>query len=142
MYFELVSEIRETKVIAMGSSIRVRGRLRKTYGRAYWRRYKGVATVTLIDGAIRQAELHWYEAHGVGRREIKIKRFLDLPQRPLLILQRRIQKSRPSHLRRLLAPDAGLLRGTYRLVHPQKEQSFSFGLPGSPTCSRPLLVDS
>ena len=76
MYFELVSKISETEVIAAGSAIRERGRLRRTYGRAYWRKYKGVATV-VIDGAIRKAEVHWYEAHGVGRRECKIKRFLD-----------------------------------------------------------------
>ncbi len=76
MYFEIVGKIREIRVVAAGSAIRERGRLRRTYGGAYWRKYKGVAAVVLIDGSMHEAEVHWYEAHGIGKREMKIKRFL------------------------------------------------------------------
>ena len=78
MDFEIVSEITEVEVIATGTGIRDRGRLRKKYGKGRWRKLKGVATVRLIDGAIRLAEIHWYEAHGIGKREFKLKLpFLD-----------------------------------------------------------------
>ena len=78
MDFEIVSEITEVKVIATGTGIRDRGRLRKRYGNGRWRKLKGVATVRLIDGALRLAEIHWYEAHGIGKREFKLKLpFLD-----------------------------------------------------------------
>jgi hypothetical protein len=50
--------------------------LRKTYGSGRWRKLKGIATISLNDGTICEAELHWYEAHGIGKKEIKIKRFL------------------------------------------------------------------
>lgn len=53
-----------------------RCRLRRRYGGTRWRKLKGTARVTLADGTIREAELHWYEAHGVGKRELKIKRFV------------------------------------------------------------------
>jgi hypothetical protein len=62
--------------IARGAGVRDRGRLRKAYGIGRWRKMKGVATIRLEDGATLLAELHWYEAHGIGRREFKIKRFL------------------------------------------------------------------
>jgi hypothetical protein len=77
MYFEIIGQITDIETIAVGSSIREIGRLRKQYGRGRWRKRKGVATVRLRNGRIRQAELHWYEAHGIGKRKIKIKRFLD-----------------------------------------------------------------
>ena len=78
MDFEIVSEIADVEVIATGTGIRDRGRLRKKYGKGRWRKLKGVATVRLIDGAIRLAEIHWYEAHGIGKREFKLKLpFLD-----------------------------------------------------------------
>jgi hypothetical protein len=35
---------------------------------------KGIATVQLEDGAICEAEIHWFEAHGIGRKDFKIKR--------------------------------------------------------------------
>jgi len=49
----------------------------KSYGAGRWRKLKGAATVRLPSGRIRRAELHWYEAHGIGKRDLKIKRYLD-----------------------------------------------------------------
>ena len=77
MEFEIVGEIAHVETFAAGSSIREIARLRKIYGRGRWRKRKGVARVRLPDGATRLAELHWYEAHGIGRKEFKIKRYLD-----------------------------------------------------------------
>jgi hypothetical protein len=75
--FEIISDISNVETIAVGSSIRDILRLRKTYGRGRWRKLKGVAKVKLANGSIRLAELHWYEAHGIGKKEIKRKRYLD-----------------------------------------------------------------
>jgi hypothetical protein len=77
MYFEVIGEIGRVETIAVGSSIREISRLRKLYGRGSWRKRKGVATVRLDDGTIHVAEVHWYECHGIGRKELKIKRYLD-----------------------------------------------------------------
>ena len=77
MSFEILGEISGVETIATGSSIRDLGRLEKRYGRGRWRKMKGVATVRLANGRVRRAELHWYEAHGIGRVEIKRKRYLD-----------------------------------------------------------------
>ncbi|HEX2740786.1 MAG TPA: hypothetical protein VHM69_10075 [Rubrobacter sp.] len=77
MDFEIVGEISEVETIVVGSSIREIARLRRAYGSGRWRRLKGVARVQLRDGKIRQAEIHWYEAYGVGKREFKLKRYLD-----------------------------------------------------------------
>lgn len=78
MKFEIVSKIEEIETIASGHSIRILPLLNKKYGRGRWRKKKGVATVKLIDGTFRLAEVHWYEAHGVGKRDLKIKfPFLD-----------------------------------------------------------------
>ena len=77
MYFETIGQITNIETIAVGSSIREIGRLRRQYGRGRWRKRKGVGLVCLRNGRIRKAELHWYEAHGIGKRKIKIKRFLD-----------------------------------------------------------------
>jgi len=77
MRFELVGYIANAEVIAAGPGIRVRSFLRKAYGRGRWRKMKGAATVRLPNGARRIVELHWYEAHGIGRRDLKIKRYLD-----------------------------------------------------------------
>ena len=77
MDFEIVGKISEVETVAVGSSIREIARLRRVYGRGRWRKLKGVAQVQLGDGRIRLAELHWYEARGVGKREIKRKRYLD-----------------------------------------------------------------
>ncbi len=72
MKFEIVSEI-EIETIAIGKSIRVLSLLNKKYGKGRWRKKKGVATVKLDDGSFRLAEVHWYEAHGIGKRDLKIK---------------------------------------------------------------------
>lgn len=78
MDFEIISEITAVEVIAVGTGVRDRARLRKIYGKGRWRKLKGVATVRLADGAIRLAEIHWYEAHGIGKRDFKLKLpFLD-----------------------------------------------------------------
>ena len=77
MYFDLIGEITHIETFAVGSSIREIARLRKIYGRGRWRKRKGFAQVRLTDGTIRRAEIHWYEATGIGRRELKIKRFID-----------------------------------------------------------------
>lgn len=77
MNFEIISKITEVETIAVGSGIRDLARLQKMYGKGRWRKVKGVATVRLRSGRIRLAELHWYEAHGIGRKEIKRKGYLD-----------------------------------------------------------------
>jgi hypothetical protein len=77
MYFEIIGDITHAETFAIGTSIRELARLRKRYGRGRWRKRKGIARVRLDDGAIRQAEVHWYEAHGIGRRDFKIKHFID-----------------------------------------------------------------
>jgi len=76
MRFEILSEISEIETFATGSGIREIARLRRVYGRGRWRKRKGIASVRLPDGTICVAELHWYEATGIGRREYKIKRLL------------------------------------------------------------------
>jgi hypothetical protein len=77
MHFQVVGQIEQIETFATGSGIRELARLRKIYGRGRWRKRKGVATVRLGDGTIRLAELHWYEATGIGRKELKLKRYLD-----------------------------------------------------------------
>jgi hypothetical protein len=77
MPFELVGEITEVAIIATGRGIRDLPRLRRRYGASRWRKLKGVARVRIVGGRIRRAEVHWYEAHGIGRVRMKIKRFLD-----------------------------------------------------------------
>lgn len=76
-HFEIVGTIEQIEPIAAGESVRNRRRLGKQYGRARWRRLKGVGLVRLRDGRIRRAEIPWYEARGIGKRKFKIKRFLD-----------------------------------------------------------------
>ena len=76
-YFELVGDISEIEVIAVNKSIRTLAKLRKRYGTGRWRKCKGLARVRLADGRIRRAEVHWYEAHGIGKKGLKIKQFLD-----------------------------------------------------------------
>ena len=77
MKLELVGRITQIEIIATGSGIRVRRHLRKAYGPGRWRKLKGIATVRLPNGALRRVEIHWYEAHGIGRRDLKIKRYLE-----------------------------------------------------------------
>jgi hypothetical protein len=77
MYFEILGEITHVETFAVGSGIRELARLKKLYGRGRWRKRKGFARVKLTDGTTHRAEVHWYEATGIGRREMKIKRFID-----------------------------------------------------------------
>ncbi|MCC7361132.1 MAG: hypothetical protein IT317_16730 [Anaerolineales bacterium] len=77
MYFEIVGEITDIEQIAAGLAIRDLHWLRKKYGKGRWRKLKGRAQVKLQSGALRSAEIHWYAASGIGRRLLKIKRFLD-----------------------------------------------------------------
>jgi hypothetical protein len=77
--FEVVGEIEAIETIAAGPGVRVRRLLRKLYGPGRWRKLKGIATIRLRNGNLRRVELHWYEAHGIGRRDIKIKSLLDEP---------------------------------------------------------------
>ena len=77
MHFEIVGQITDIEIIAVGSSIRVLPMLRKQYGSGRWRKLKGIATVRLADGTMRLAEVHWFEAHGIGKRKMRIKYFLD-----------------------------------------------------------------
>ena len=76
MRFVVVSGIFNVQTIATGSGVRDVGRLRKRYGRGHWRKMKGLATIRLANGDIRLAELHWYEAHGIGKKEVKRKRYI------------------------------------------------------------------
>jgi hypothetical protein len=77
MYFEIIGQIEGVEVIAIGRSIGDIARLRRRYGPGRWRKLKGTATVRLRSGAVYRAEIHWYEAHGIGRVKMKVKRFLE-----------------------------------------------------------------
>lgn len=77
MDFEIIGDITNIQRIAVNQSIREIRQLRRRYGTGRWRKLKGVALVLLPNGRVRKAELHWYEAHGIGKRKIKISRFLD-----------------------------------------------------------------
>ena len=77
MNFEIISDITQIEPIAIGNAIRDLARLRRIYGAGRWRKLKGIATIRLANGRIRVAELHWYEAHGIGKKEIKRKRYMD-----------------------------------------------------------------
>jgi hypothetical protein len=77
MHFEVIGRIENVEIIVVGGNIRDIMRLRKQYGPGRWRKLKGIATVKLENGNIRKAEVHWYEAHGIGKRKMKIKRLFD-----------------------------------------------------------------
>jgi hypothetical protein len=77
MFFTLISPLLEVGTFASGSGVRDQARLRKQYGGMHWRKRKGYARVRLSDGSEGLAELHWYKAHGVGKREMKLKRFIE-----------------------------------------------------------------
>jgi len=78
MFFKIIGRISDIETVAAGKGIRERGRLRKLYGGTRWRKLKGTAVVKLADGTMCNAEVHWYEAHGIGAREFKIKRLLEI----------------------------------------------------------------
>ncbi len=75
--FEIINGITDEEVIAIGRSICDLERLREQYGDGRWRKMKGIATIQLSNGRVRKAEIHWYEAHGIGRKEYKRKSYLD-----------------------------------------------------------------
>ena len=77
MHFEIIGTIENIETIAVGGRIREIQRLRKQYGPGRWRKLKGTAYIRLTTSGVRKAEVHWYEAHGIGRKKMKIKRFLD-----------------------------------------------------------------
>ncbi len=77
MRFEIHGEITDVETLAEGPGVRRLQALRKAYGGLRWRKRRGVATVRLPDGRLYHAEVHWFEAHGIGRRRLKIKRLLD-----------------------------------------------------------------
>lgn len=77
MFFEIIGDITDIEVIAIGKSVRQRQLLRELYGEGRWRKMKGRASIRLSDGIIILAELHWVEAHGIGRKRMKIKRLLE-----------------------------------------------------------------
>jgi hypothetical protein len=77
MDFEIIGAITDVEVIAVNLSIRELASLKEKYGGKRWRKLKGKALVRLPSGVVRKAELHWYESHGIGKRKMKIKRFLD-----------------------------------------------------------------
>ena len=76
MHFEIIAKIENAETPATGKRIRELPRLQKAYGKGKWRKRKGIAQVKLANGSIVQAELHWYEAMGIGKKEFKIKRYL------------------------------------------------------------------
>ncbi|MCC6298259.1 MAG: hypothetical protein IT314_03095 [Anaerolineales bacterium] len=75
--FKIIGDIMDEEAIAVGNSIRDLPRLRKSHGDGRWRKMKGVAFIQLRNGRVRKAEIHWYEAHGIGRKEFKRKGYLD-----------------------------------------------------------------
>ncbi|CUU34804.1 hypothetical protein DCOP10_11127 [Armatimonadetes bacterium DC] len=74
--FKILGEIRDIETIASGRGVYMRHRLNRVHGKGRWRKMKGVAIIQLADGTICEAEIHWYEAHGIGRRDFKIKRVI------------------------------------------------------------------
>jgi hypothetical protein len=74
--FEILSEIRDVETIAAGRGVYIRHYLERTYGKGRWRKMKGIATVQVADSTICEAEIHWFEAHGIGRKDFKIKRVI------------------------------------------------------------------
>ena len=74
--FEILGEIEDIETIAAGRNVYIRRHLERTYGKGRWRKMKGKATVQLTDGTIYEAEIHWFEAHGIGRKDFKIKRVI------------------------------------------------------------------
>jgi hypothetical protein len=77
MDFEIIGPVEEVETFASGRGIRELSRLNRIYGRGNWRKRKGICEVRLSDNAIVKAEIHWYEAAGIGKKEYKIKRYID-----------------------------------------------------------------
>lgn len=77
MKFELISEITAIEIIAVGSNIHDLAQLQRQFGKGRWRKLKGIGNVRFQNGQLRKVELHWYEAHGIGKKKMKVKRYLD-----------------------------------------------------------------
>jgi hypothetical protein len=77
MHFDILGEVVRVETIAAAARIREIARLKEQYGAGRWRKMKGEASIRLENGHVRRAQLHWYEAHGIGRKEFKRKRYLD-----------------------------------------------------------------
>lgn len=77
MKFEVIGEIKSPETFVTGNAIREIKRLRRAYGKGRWRKRKGIADIRFEDGSVRRAEIHWYEATGIGKKELKIKYFVD-----------------------------------------------------------------
>jgi hypothetical protein len=77
MEFKIHGQIRDREIIATGRGVYIRRYLKRTYGKGHWRKMKGTASIELSDGTFCEAEIHWFEAHGVGRRDFKIKRVIE-----------------------------------------------------------------
>ncbi|MCC6328646.1 MAG: hypothetical protein IT174_09025 [Acidobacteria bacterium] len=77
MDFKILGRISNIEIIAIGSSIRILPFLQQKFGRGRWRKLKGMAEVRLVNGDVRMAEVHWFEAHGIGKKLLRIKRYLD-----------------------------------------------------------------
>ena len=75
--FEILGEIRDAETIATGRGVYIRRYLERTYGKGRWRKMRGMTTVRLADGTICEAEIHWFEAHGIGRKDFKVKRVIQ-----------------------------------------------------------------
>ncbi|MEW6040621.1 MAG: hypothetical protein AB1633_03795 [Elusimicrobiota bacterium] len=76
MYFKVIGKIRKIETIASGHGIKNLNRLNKMYGKTNWRKLRGKCRVKLKDGTVLDAEVHWYEGHGIGKKEMKIKKYL------------------------------------------------------------------
>ena len=74
--FEVLGEIRDIETIPTGRGVRITNHLEHTFGKGHWRKMKGTATVELADGTICEAEIHWFEAHGIGRKDFKVKKVI------------------------------------------------------------------
>lgn len=77
MAFDIIGRIENPQTIARGAAIRELRRIERAYGPGRWHKMKGIARILLPDGSLALAEVHWYQAHGIGRRELKLKRLLD-----------------------------------------------------------------
>jgi hypothetical protein len=77
MHFEIISAVSAVETISRGTGVREVKRLKRIYGQGNWRKRKGIAQIRFEDGSIFNAELHWYEATGIGKREFKVKRLID-----------------------------------------------------------------
>jgi hypothetical protein len=134
MYFEIVGEISNVETIAAGRGIRTLTEIRERYGPGRWRKLKGVADVRLASGRIRRAEVHWYEAHGIGKKAFKIKRFLDdwpmgrKKQKPQFVLCVRNKGCDDLELRKVyqLLPDASAVEDGYMRVIDESGEDYLY----------------